>query len=135
MIYLWIYLNDILYVMFFFRLVEDVGAYNTFACSKNLVDTEVMLKILADAGCEITPDETEADMLETVRRVAELEPDQVKIHLLHVLKGTRLAQIYENGAYEIQQELIRKYGDKLDLSVEIAAQILIIFALIGLFLG
>ena len=29
---------DDLYVMFFFRLVEDVGAYNTFACSKNLVD-------------------------------------------------------------------------------------------------
>ncbi len=29
--------------------------------------------------------------------------------------------IYENNAYEIQQELVRKYGDKLDLAVEIAS--------------
>lgn len=29
--------------------------------------------------------------------------------------------IYENNAYEIQQELIREYGDKLDLSVEIGS--------------
>ncbi len=32
-----------------------------------------------------------------------------------------ILDIYENNAYEIQQELIRKYGDKLDLSVEIAS--------------
>ena len=38
------------------------------------------------------PDETEADMLETVKRVAELKPDQVKIHLLHVLQGTAIVQ-------------------------------------------
>ena len=29
--------------------------------------------------------------------------------------------IYENNAYDIQQELIRKYGDKLDLAVEIGS--------------
>ena len=29
--------------------------------------------------------------------------------------------IYENNAYDIQQELIRKYGDSLDLSVEIGS--------------
>jgi radical SAM superfamily enzyme len=38
-------------------------------------------------------------MLETVRRVAELRPHQVKIHLLHVLRGTALAELYEAGAY------------------------------------
>jgi len=32
-----------------------------------------------------------------------------------------IVDIYENNAYDIQQELIRKYGDKLDLSVEIAS--------------
>ncbi len=32
-----------------------------------------------------------------------------------------IVDIYENNAYEIQQELKRKYGDKLDLSVEIAS--------------
>ena len=35
----------------------------SLGCSKNLVDTEVMLKILADAGYEITPDETVADII------------------------------------------------------------------------
>ncbi len=32
-----------------------------------------------------------------------------------------ILDIYENNAYEIQQELIRKYGTKLDLAVEIAS--------------
>lgn len=32
-----------------------------------------------------------------------------------------ILDIYENNAYEIQQELIRKYGDKLDNEVEIAS--------------
>ena len=35
----------------------------SLGCSKNLVDTEVMLKILADKGYEITPDETVADII------------------------------------------------------------------------
>ncbi|MBR0443710.1 MAG: TIGR01212 family radical SAM protein [Clostridia bacterium] len=46
------------------------------------------------------PGETDEMMMETVRRVAALHPDQVKIHLLHVLKGTRLAELYEAGEYE-----------------------------------
>ena len=45
------------------------------------------------------PGETEADMLETVRRVAKLRPHQVKIHLLHVLRGTALCELYETGKY------------------------------------
>ncbi|MBE6538469.1 MAG: polysaccharide biosynthesis protein [Ruminococcaceae bacterium] len=32
-----------------------------------------------------------------------------------------ILDIYENNAYEIQQELIREYGDTLDLAVEIAS--------------
>ena len=45
------------------------------------------------------PGETEEDMLETVRRVAALRPDQVKIHLLHVLRGTALGELYQEGKY------------------------------------
>ncbi len=45
------------------------------------------------------PGEDEADMLETGRRVAALRPDQVKLHLLHVLRGTVLGEMYEAGAY------------------------------------
>ena len=45
------------------------------------------------------PGEDEAAMLETVRRVAELKPDQVKLHLLHVLRGTALGDLYGAGKY------------------------------------
>ena len=46
------------------------------------------------------PGEDDDRMLETVRRVAALRPDQVKIHLLHALRGTVLGAMYERGEYE-----------------------------------
>ena len=45
------------------------------------------------------PGESRAAMLKTVKDVARLHPEQVKIHLLHVIRGTRLAEIYERGQY------------------------------------
>ncbi len=47
---------------------------------------------------------------ELCRQIAKRKPRQLII-----------VDIYENNAYEIQQELIRKYGDKLKLDVEIAS--------------
>lgn len=41
--------------------------------------------------------ETKEDMLETARAVGELCPDAVKIHLLHIVRGTRYAALYEKG--------------------------------------
>ena len=45
------------------------------------------------------PGETREKMLDSVRRVASLRPDQVKLHLLYVIKGTRLGDMYERGEY------------------------------------
>lgn len=45
------------------------------------------------------PGESREDMLETARAVAALHSDMVKIHLLHVLKDTALAHMYEAGEY------------------------------------
>lgn len=36
-------------------------------------------------------------MLETVRRVAELPVDAVKLHLLYIIKGTVMGQEYLEG--------------------------------------
>ncbi len=47
---------------------------------------------------------------ELCRQIARCKPRQLIIY-----------DSYENNAYEIQQELIRTYGDKLDLSVEIGS--------------
>ena len=45
------------------------------------------------------PGENEDTMLKTIEDVAALHPDEVKIHLLHVIRGTRMAEIYERGDY------------------------------------
>ena len=63
------------------------------------------------------PGETEADMLDTVRAVAALKPDQIKIHLLHVLRGTVLAGMYLRGEYQPmkREDYIRTVGEALML--------------------
>ncbi|MGM9644475.1 MAG: TIGR01212 family radical SAM protein [Eubacteriales bacterium] len=45
------------------------------------------------------PGEDRKMMLTTVREVARLNPEQVKIHLLHVIRGTALADMYLDGSY------------------------------------
>ena len=47
---------------------------------------------------------------ELCRQLAKMSPKQIII-----------LDIYENGVYDVQQELKFKYGNKLDLEVEIAS--------------
>ena len=63
------------------------------------------------------PGEDDEDMLRTVRDVAALHPDQVKLHLLHVLRGTRLCEMYERGEYvPLERErYVRLVADALEL--------------------
>ena len=46
------------------------------------------------------PGESDEDMMNTVKKVAALTPEQVKIHLLHVIKDTPLGDEYLRGEYE-----------------------------------
>lgn len=46
------------------------------------------------------PDETREMMLQSAETVAKLRPDFVKMHLLHILKGTKIAEQYENGEFD-----------------------------------
>ena len=63
------------------------------------------------------PGEDNEDMLRTVRDVAAMRPDQVKLHLLHVLRGTRLFEMYERGEYvPLERErYVRLVADALEL--------------------
>ena len=45
------------------------------------------------------PDESDEMMMQTAKVVGALCPDMVKIHLLHVIRGTKLAKLYESGEY------------------------------------
>ena len=63
------------------------------------------------------PGETHEMMLESAARVAELKPHCVKLHLLHVLKNTRLAEMYERGEFETMtlEEYVSTIVDQLEL--------------------
>ena len=63
------------------------------------------------------PGESREDMMKTVRDVAALEPDQVKIHLLHVLKNTEMARIYGRGEYTPleKDEYVALVADAIEL--------------------
>lgn len=63
-------------------------------------------ELLKDAGIRVCihiinglPYETADMMLETAKTVGSLHPDGIKIHLLHIIRGTKLAEMYENGDY------------------------------------
>lgn len=66
------------------------------------------------------PNENRDMMLQTIRQVAKLHPDQVKIHLLHVLKNTALAEEYQQGRYVPleKEEYVSLVADALELLPE-----------------
>lgn len=71
--------------------------YNTFEKAYNLLKKyNIRVCVHLINGLK---GETKEMMVESARIVGRLRPDAVKIHLLHVIKGTRLAEDYLNGDY------------------------------------
>ena len=62
------------------------------------------------------PGENRSDMLHTARTIADLGIDGVKLHLLYVIRGTRLESQFQQGAYHClrQQEYIELVCDFLE---------------------
>lgn len=51
------------------------------------------------------PGETRSDMMETARMLGDMGIDGVKIHLLYVVRGTKLEEMYSKGEYRpLEQE-------------------------------
>ncbi len=63
------------------------------------------------------PEEGREEMLDTVRAVARLCPEQVKIHLLHVLRSSKLGEIYLEGGYTpmTKEEYVERVVEALEL--------------------
>ncbi len=61
--------------------------------------------------------ETHEMMLQSVKAVARLKPECVKLHLLHILKGTKLAQEYVRGEFSCMElfEYVKVIADSLEL--------------------
>jgi radical SAM protein (TIGR01212 family) len=62
------------------------------------------------------PGENRVDMLQTAKTIADLGIDGVKLHLLYVIRGTRLEAQFQQGAYHClrQQEYIELVCDFLE---------------------
>ncbi len=76
---------------------------------------EQAVKNLHIAGAEVIthmiiglPHEKQPNMLDTARYIAKCGSDGIKLQLLHILEGTRLAGMYADGEFEVlsQQEYI-----------------------------
>ena len=63
------------------------------------------------------PDETHEMMVETAREVGKLRPDFVKLHLLHIIKGTKIAEEYERGEFSLMTlpEYVSVICDQLEV--------------------
>ncbi|MFH0763875.1 MAG: TIGR01212 family radical SAM protein [Candidatus Omnitrophota bacterium] len=62
------------------------------------------------------PGETRADMIKTANSITNLKINAVKIHLLHVLKGSRLEELYNKGEVSVlgQDEYVNLVCDFLE---------------------
>lgn len=63
------------------------------------------------------PGETRKDMIQTARKIAWLGIDGVKIHLLYVIKNTRLETLYHQGEYRCltKEEYVEMVCDFLEV--------------------
>ena len=63
------------------------------------------------------PYETKEDMLNTIKFINTLDIQGIKIHMLHILKGTKLAEIYKEKPFKVlsKEEYIDIVCDQLEL--------------------
>ena len=80
----------------FIKRGHDVA--NFVCCVKELKRRKIKVVVHIINGL---PYETKEDMINTAKFLNDLEIDGIKIHMLHVLKGTELASLYEKERFPI----------------------------------
>ena len=93
---------------------------------KNLKDANINVIVHVILGL---PFETEEMMYQTVSYVGKSGADGIKLQLLHVLKNTRLADIYKSGAFETLT--LEEYTNILCNCVELIPENMVIHRLTG----
>ena len=94
------------------------------------------VKRLKAAGLEVVPHiilglpgETVDMMMETTRQAAAAGTDGVKFHLLHVLRGTDLAEDYAAGKFEVLS--MEEYGEILKTCISVLPEHTVIHRITG----
>jgi uncharacterized protein len=103
---------------------------------ENIVDIEKKLDMLKSAGIDVVihiinglPGETADMMLETARWVAKKSPFAIKIHMLHIIKDTVLAQQFEHHPFPILSK--EEYVDIVVRQLEVLPPTTVIQRLTG----
>ena len=106
--------NYLVWIEYGLQSVHDstlvyINRGHDFTCFKNAVDATKNrgIKICAHVILGL-PNEEKSHMLETAKTVADMGIDGIKLHLLYVVKGTKLAKLYDAGRYGCleQQEYV-----------------------------
>jgi len=75
------------------------------------------------------PDETDEMIIETAKAIGDSGADGIKLHLLYVLKNTRLAIDYQSGKFETLS--LEKYAELLKKCLDVLPEDIIIHRLTG----
>ena len=75
------------------------------------------------------PGEDNERMIESARVVGEMHPEQIKFHMLHVLKGTVLGKMYENGEYTPME--MEEYAKVICRQLEVIPEDIVIGRITG----
>lgn len=75
------------------------------------------------------PEEDKDQMLKTVKHVAKVKADGIKLQLLHILKGTDLADVYSKGIFNTLS--LEQYNDILCEAINILPPEIVIHRLTG----
>jgi len=75
------------------------------------------------------PGETREDMLATARFVGRIRPQGIKIHMLHILRGSRLGEAYEKEPFELLSR--EEYVDIVCSQIELLSPYTVIERLTG----
>ncbi len=88
-----------------------------FQCFKDAVDATLNrgIKICAHVILGL-PEEKRSHMIETATTIAKMGINGIKIHLLYVIKGTKLEKLYRQGSYKCleQQQYVDLVCDFLE---------------------
>lgn len=93
------------------RTLQLINRCHTWQCAHDAIERVVERGITAGAHLILgLPWETRNDMLTTAKRIAELPLSTVKFHQLQVIKGTKLAQLWEKGQVDLIQWNASQYA-------------------------
>ncbi len=97
------------------ELINRGHLYEDFKKAVELTKKKKDIKICAHVIIGL-PGETKEDMLETAKELGRLKLDGIKIHPLHVIKGTKLEELLNNGLYKLLEldEYINLAADFLE---------------------